>query len=349
MKRLGWLGFATCALMACQTAAPQRRADLDLERVPLNVRQSHRAGKRIVGSWEAVGARKYLRGHYMLQDLKPDGDRNENWLFLEGGAFRHIDHAGVQRKGRWLVQERLIVRTATDPYQSVVVVLDVPATTAKGQVERVRRQIRKLIEGLPGGHVVGLMDVSGDELDWSGLEDDRSQVFRRLAQWQPKPGGDRANDGVAAAAQFLLKSEVDGPARILLVSDGTDGGSRLATDGALDFLRRANVRLDTSPAGVMTPSDEARLERMANHAGGMYGPVRDVGPSTSTGPSRRFTIVRLTDVRVAGSLSVKPDILLLTTFIDDGRRLVVHAAKAHPDWSAALRRGSVLAPGIYGK
>ena len=223
---------AVALLLGGLSAPPERVSG---ERVALNARQSARAGKQIVGAWEAVGARKYSRGHYLLQDLQADGDARENWLFLDGGVFRQVDADGVQRKGRWLIQERLIVRTATDPHQSVAVVLDVPVTTSKGQIERVRAQVSKLLEGLPGGHVVGVMDASGDNLDWSGLEHGRSRVLRNLALWNPRPGGDRANDGLAAAAQFLIKSGVDGPARIVLVSDGSDGGSRISTDGALDF------------------------------------------------------------------------------------------------------------------
>jgi hypothetical protein len=315
----------------------------------LTIRQGTRAGKRIVGSWEAVAERKYRKGRYDQRDLSKGASGNENWLFLDDGPFRHIDAKGVQRKGRWLVQERLIVRTATKPNQSVAIVLDVPFTTSLLQVDRVRRRLRRVIEGLPGGHVVGLMDVSGDRLDWDGLEDDRSQVLRRIARWQPRPGADRLFDGLAAAAQFLLKTSVDGPKRILLVSDGEDGGSRMSVDGALDFLRRANVRLDTTPAGILTPTEEARMQRLADHAGGRFGPLEHVGPSTSTGPSKRFTIVRLTDVRKAGSLVPLPDIYLLTTFIDNGRQLVIHTAGAHPDWPAALRNGTVLEPGIYGK
>lgn len=352
-RALGAVRITALSALACLAPGPASAAippvKVSGERMGLNARQSVRAGKRIIGSWAAVGARVYKRGHYITQELRRDSSAGESWLFLDGGGFRHISAQGVQRKGRWLVHERLIVRTATDPHQSVAVVLDVPITAGKPQVESTRRIVRKLLEGLPGGHIVGLMDVGGDQLDWSGLEDDRSQVLQRLSQWQPRPGGNRLYDGLAAAAQFLMKSPVDGPARILMVSAGQDGGSRLSADGALDFLRRANVRLDTSPVGQLSPTQEAHLERMANHAGGMYGPVRDVGPSTSTGPSRRFTIVRVTDVRITGSLVPRSDLLLLTTFIDDGRKLVVHEAKAYPDWSAALRRGSVLAPGIYGK
>lgn len=99
----------------------------------------------------------------------------------------------------------------------------------------------------------------------------------------------------------------------------------------------------------MSPCQQAYLERTANPPGGMFGPNRDVGWSTSTGPGRRFTIVRLTDVREAGSLTLRSDILLLTTFIDEGRRLAIYTAKDHPDWSDSLWRGSVLAPCVYGK
>ena len=35
MTRPGWLGLVACALMACQTTAPQRQVELDLTRVPL--------------------------------------------------------------------------------------------------------------------------------------------------------------------------------------------------------------------------------------------------------------------------------------------------------------------------
>jgi hypothetical protein len=37
MTRAHWIGWLACALMACQSAAPQRRSDLELSRVPLTL------------------------------------------------------------------------------------------------------------------------------------------------------------------------------------------------------------------------------------------------------------------------------------------------------------------------
>jgi Ca-activated chloride channel family protein len=170
---------------------------------------------------------------------------------------------------------------------TVVVALDTSASMQATDVSPSRFEAAQdaavaFVEGLPKDFDVALVSFSGTASVRVPATDDHASVVQAIKALQLGPGtaiGEAVAASVAAASQAATAGGDAGPARIVLLSDGTNTQGRSVQDGA-SAATAAGIPVSTiaygTPNGSVTvggqsiavPVDGPSLEQLATATGG---------------------------------------------------------------------------------
>ena len=156
---------------------------------------------------------------------------------------------------------------------SVIVAVDQSGSMGVGHIKEIKEAITRVLSQPPPRVYVALwaFDTEVKKLhEFSSNASDLTKSASRIGLQSVRDGKTKLYDSVALALSELRNYEIQGPKRLVLITDGVDDGSSINDQVVIKEANAKGVTIDAIGYGNVSSSGSDLLARLAKNTGGHF-------------------------------------------------------------------------------